>query len=139
MTMKSIMHDKRDRTCYLCMRLHGDYDTRAWLQEHHVMAGTANRRMSEKYGLKVYLCLQHHLEGPEAVHKNGKIAGMLKQEAQKAFIRKYPNLSFRDIFGISYLPPEAAGMEGGGDESPGAAGIRFFETGMDDMEVQGWK
>lgn len=119
--MKSIMHDKRDRTCYLCMRLHGDYDTRNGLQEHHVMQGTANRRLSEKYGLKVYLCLQHHLEGPEAVHKNAEIARMLKQEAEKTFMRKYPSLSFRDVFGISYLSSEAAG-------------IRFIETGMEDIE-----
>ena len=54
---KSIMHRKEDRTCYLCMLLRDDYNAREDLQEHHAMPGTANRRLSERYGLKVYLCI----------------------------------------------------------------------------------
>ena len=30
------------------------------LERHHIFAGTANRPISEKYGLWVYLCHEHH-------------------------------------------------------------------------------
>ena len=100
---KSIMHSKYDRTCYLCMRLNQDYMMRSGLQEHHVVFGTANRRLSEKYGLKVYLCDEHHEHSPMAVHVNAEVRQQLCEEAQRAFERVYPNLSFRDIFGINYI------------------------------------
>lgn len=67
------------------------------------MGGTANRKLSEKYGLKVYLCPGHHLYGPEAVHSNAAVAELLHKEAQKSFIRAYPDLDFRAIFGRNYL------------------------------------
>ena len=67
--MKSIMHDKRDRTCYLCMMLHDDDSMKAVLQEHHIFGGTANRKISERYGIKVYLCLDHHLTGTEGMRE----------------------------------------------------------------------
>lgn len=52
---KSIMHNKQDGTCYLCMVLNGDYDIRRNLQEHHVLFDASNRKLFERYGLKVYL------------------------------------------------------------------------------------
>lgn len=67
------------------------------------MGGTANRKLSEKYGLKVYLDPDHHRYGPEAAHKNAEVADLLKKEAQKAFERTYPELSFREVFGKNYL------------------------------------
>lgn len=102
--MKSILHDKRDGTCYLCILLHGDYDRKS-TQEHHVVFGTSNRRLSEKYGLKVYLCMEHHLHdgGPEAVHRNANIRRLLAEQAQMVFEKKYPSLSFRTIFGMNYI------------------------------------
>ena len=48
---KSIMQTEHE--CYLCGRRFG-------LERHHVLAGTANRRLSEKYGLWVYLCHNCH-------------------------------------------------------------------------------
>lgn len=99
--MKSIMHDKKEGTCYLCKILHGDDSRKQNLEEHHVMYGAGNRKMSEKYGLKVYLCFYHHtyVGGPEAVHRNDAVRRLLEAEAQKAFEKVYPNLVFRDIFG----------------------------------------
>lgn len=99
--MKSIMHDKKDGTCYLCMKLHGDYSRKSVLQEHHVMGGTANRKKSEKYGLKVYLCPPHHLNGlsPEAVHENIKIRRYVEAAAQEAFEEHYPDKDFQKVFG----------------------------------------
>lgn len=85
----------------MCMMLHGDH-SRKTIQEHHVIYGTANRRLSEKYGLKVYLCLYHHEEGPEAVHKNAKMSLILKIQAQRAFQKKFPALDWMKIFGKNY-------------------------------------
>lgn len=100
---KSIMQDKEDGQCYLCRILHGDYSIKPVREEHHVIGGTANRRLSEKYGLKVYLDPDHHQYGPEAVHRSAKTAEILHKEAQKAFERTYPDLDFREIFGRNYL------------------------------------
>lgn len=105
--MKSIMHQK-DGTCYLCMRLEDNYFTQQGLQEHHVVFGAGNRKLSERYGLKVYLCVRHHLAdgGPDAVHRSRATRELLCKEAQKCFERTYPDLSFREIFGKNWLMDE---------------------------------
>ena len=67
--------------CYLCGAL-------GQTEEHHCFGGP-NRRLSEKYGLKVYLCLSCHRTGPNAVHdsmngtENRKI---LHEDAQRAAV-----------------------------------------------------
>lgn len=98
---KSILHNKQEGTCYLCMLLNQDYARRT-TQEHHVIFGTANRKLSERYGLKVYLCLQHHEVGPEAVHNNHEIARMLQELAQEAFERTHSRGEWMAIFGRNY-------------------------------------
>ena len=100
---KSILHDKRDGTCYLCMLLNYDYDRRSNLEEHHVMDGNPNRRHSEHYGLKVYLCQQHHRTGPEAVHKNAANMRLLQRKAQEAFEKKYSHEKWMEVFGQNFL------------------------------------
>ena len=100
--MKSIMHSKAAGTCYLCELL-GIRRYNRVLQEHHVIFGTANRKLSEKYGLKVYLCLEHHEQGPNAVHRNADMNMLLREEAQRAFEARWPELSFREIFGKNYI------------------------------------
>ena len=107
--MKSILHDKKERTCFLCMWLHGDYSWKDVLHEHHVFFGWANRRLSEKHGLKVYLCLNHHEIGKEAVHVNAKINKMLQAYAQRKFEEKWPNKDFISIFGRNYILDENDG------------------------------
>ena len=94
---KSIMQDRETGQCYLCRLLHGDYSIKPVRQEHHVMGGTANRRLSEKYGLKVWLDPDHHLYGQEAVHRNAEVAEILHREAQRAFVRNYPDRDFKEI------------------------------------------
>ena len=100
---RSIMHNKEVRTCYLCMLLNGDYGTMAGLQEHHAMPGTANRKLSERYGLKVYLCLRHHTEGPEAVHNNINNQRMVQRKAQEAFEAKYSHEKWMEVFGRNFI------------------------------------
>ncbi len=101
--MKSVMQNKEAGQCYLCRLLNRDYGIKRIRQEHHVMSGTANRTLSERYGLKVYLCPEHHLYGPKAVHSNAEVAELLHKEGQKAFMWIYPSLDFRKIFGKNYL------------------------------------
>lgn len=100
---KSILHDKQDHTCYLCMLLNSDHDTRTGLQEHHVIPGTAGRKLSEHYGLKVYLCLQHHTAGPMAVHNNRTMERLLQVRAQKAFEKKYSHEKWMEVFGKNFI------------------------------------
>ena len=102
--MKSIMQEE-DGTCYLCRKLYSDYGKK-YTQEHHVIFGRGRRRLSEKYGLKVYLCLQHHKEGKDAVHNNRDMADLLKEEAQRIFQKNFPKLNFREIFGKNYIMHE---------------------------------
>lgn len=100
--MRSIMQ-KKDGTCYLCRKLYGDISQKQ-VFEHHVFFGnTSGRRaLSEKYGLKVYLCLYHHTEGKEAVHKNKELCRMIQAEGQQIFERTFPDKDFLKIFGMNY-------------------------------------
>lgn len=100
---RSIMHDRQDGTCYLCMLLNHDHDRRYYLQEHHVIFGTSGKKLSEKYGLKVYLCIQHHTDGPMAVHNNPKLARILEKKAQEIFEQKYSHGLWMQVFGRNYL------------------------------------
>ncbi len=115
---KSIMHQK-DGTCYLCMLLNGDYDDHKVTEEHHAVYGTANRKLAEHYGLKVYLCPEHHRTGKEAVHKNYKIARLLQQKAQETFERVYPKLDFLKEFGRNFKEDEPKAEQVQQSKEPG--------------------
>lgn len=117
---KSIMQDKRGGECYLCNILLGIDTMAACREEHHVMHGTANRKLSEHYGLKVYLCPYHHRNGPQAAHRCRQTDILLIQAAQRVFERKYGYEKWMEVFGKNYLdtnpresPREAAGKESG--------------------------
>lgn len=103
---KSILQAEKE--CYLC-RLAADQAgyygdlPHTGLHRHHAIFGRGNRKKSEHYGLWVWLCIAHHEYGPEAVHTNAQIRRQLSQIAQRAFMRVYPNLDFREEFGINYL------------------------------------
>lgn len=101
--MKSILHDKTAKTCYLCALLNSDYNTRSNLEEHHIFGGY-NRAKSEKYGLKVYLCPEHHRISDNAVHREDKNNNkrLLQAIAQEHFTDYYTNLDFISIFGKNY-------------------------------------
>lgn len=91
--MKSIL--QRDKVCYLCGRTVG-------LERHHIMAGTANRKLSEKYGLWVYLCNKHHT-GTDGAQYNPEKNLMLKRDAQYAFEIEYGHAMWMKVFGKNYL------------------------------------
>lgn len=99
--MKSIIQDRKE--CYIT------HNT-THLQEHHIFYGTANRKLSEKYGLKVYLIDELHNMSDFGVHgKYGKALDTeLKQMAQRKAMEYY-NWSIADfvrIFGKNYLDEE---------------------------------
>ena len=94
--MKSIMQTEKE--CYIC-------DTTKWLEEHHVFEGTANRKLSEKYGLKIYLCHRHHNEPPNGIHFDKLLRDRIKKQAQIKFMKYYNKTEddFIKIFGKNYL------------------------------------
>lgn len=92
--MKSIIQDKKE--CIIC----GSWN----VEDHHIYFGVAKRKLSEDYGLKVWLCPTHH-RGTNGVHgKNGnKLNTELKQLGQKAFEWNHTREEFIKTFGRSYL------------------------------------
>lgn len=76
-----------------------------WLECHHIFGGNPNRKLSEKYGLKVWLCHSHHNEPPNGVHFNAEIRKRLQAKAQKIAMRHYEWTieEFIKIFGKNYL------------------------------------
>ena len=90
--MKSIIQEKKE--CYICK-------SQQWLECHHIFAGTANKKQSEKYGLKVYLCNSCHRQA-QLVYDSGL---ELKQVAQQIAMKHYGWTvgEFRKIFGKNYL------------------------------------
>ena len=100
--MKSILQDKENGFCLLCLALHHD-GSRKITEEHHVMFGTADRKISEKHGLKVYLCPDHHRTGKEAVHRDKDIDNALRRMAQRVFERERGHEEWMRLFGKNYL------------------------------------
>ena len=92
--MKSII--QKEKQCYVCGTTYN-------LHDHHIIFGTANRRNSERFGLKVWLCQEHHT-GNAGVHFNRDFDLALKKLAQRKFEAEYgARNEFRSIFGKSYL------------------------------------
>ena len=97
---KSVIPGNRKGICYLCGK-HG------YTHEHHIFFGKGNRRNSEEYGLKVYLCVECHETGPEAVHTCERTRRYLEKIAQKEFEKKIGSREeFGKAFGENYLEDE---------------------------------
>ena len=94
MKMNSIITQNTDE-CYVC-------HAKMFLEKHHVVFGTANRKLSEKYGLVVPLC-PYCPRGKFGVHHNRRLDLKLRAAAQTAFNKEYPKLDFVQIFGKNYL------------------------------------
>ncbi len=101
----SILH-KKNGTCYLCIRLHGDFRYHPVLHEHHIYGGNPNRRISEAAGLKVYLCPEHHTTGAQAVHNNHDMMRLLQEDGQRAYEQEHTRAEFMELIGRNYLPAE---------------------------------
>jgi len=79
-----------------------DYSIKNDLEEHHAIFNAKNRKLSEKFGLKTYLCRAHHRESAEAVHKNRANRAIVEDAAQRAFEKHFPELDFIAIFGKNF-------------------------------------
>ena len=90
---KSIM--QKSERCFICGRVTD-------LERHHVLGGTANRKLSEKYGLTVYLCHEHHT-GKDGVQYDRKKGDALKRLAQIAFEARYSHDEWMQVFRKNYL------------------------------------
>lgn len=103
--MRSIMQSDRE-LCYLCGKpeywnSNGMYEK---LEEHHVFSGP-NRKLSEKYGLKVYLHgITCHREGADSAHKNKIVRKALQAAGQKSYESVHGSREdFVKIFGKNYV------------------------------------
>jgi len=83
--------------CFICHKY-------GIVERHHIFGG-ARRKMSERFNLKVNLCLEHHQYGPEAVHKCAGTAKTLHRYGQrKAMLEQgWTVEQFRVVFGCNYL------------------------------------
>lgn len=96
--MRSIIQE--DNTyCYICGR-NANFEP---LDSHHVYFGIANRKLSETYGLKIYI--HHNTCHLNGIHKNSQLDKKIKAEVQEKAMEYY-NWSIEDfikIFGKNYL------------------------------------
>lgn len=93
--MRSILQDKKES--YISGSTYN-------LEEHHIFFGTANRKVSEKNGLKVWLTAEEH-RGTYGVHgKFGRNLDLkLKQDAQRKYEENHTREEFIKLIGKSYL------------------------------------
>lgn len=87
-----------DKECYLCRKRYNLRTTRG-LEEHHILFGRGRRELSEQYGLKVWLCHNHHSEPHLGVHFDPAARRELEQAAQFAFDELHGPGSFAKVFG----------------------------------------
>lgn len=93
--MKSILQN--EKVCYIT-------GSNMDLHEHHIFGG-GNRKLSEKYGLKVWLRADWNNMADYGVHFDPILDKRLKSEAQLAAMERYGwNVEdFIRIFGRNYL------------------------------------
>jgi hypothetical protein len=80
--------------CWLC----GRYGV---THMHHLLSGTANRKLSEKYGLVVNVCPDCH----RRIHEDPELNRYTKEFAQKRWKQEQNGTDedFIRVFGKSYL------------------------------------
>lgn len=92
--MESII--QKDKECFICGSTQN-------LHCHHIFHGTANRKVSEENGFKVWLCMEHHT-GAHGVHSDGFLNLGLKQYTQRYYEANKGNRdAFIKLIGKSYL------------------------------------
>ena len=91
---KSIVQKDWDY-CFLCGR--------PATETHHILGGTANRKLSEKYGLKVRLCHNCHTGSDHSAQYDPEKNRLLKIEAQMAFEQLYGHEKWMQTFRRNYI------------------------------------
>lgn len=92
--MESVI--QKNKECYFC----GNTQR---LECHHIYPGN-NRKASEHYGMKVWLCNKHHTGSNISVHHCTEMMLTLKIIGQRKFEEIYGDRDeFRRVFGRSYI------------------------------------
>lgn len=98
-------------TCYLCVRLHGNYAQHKSLHKHHAFGGNQNRDISEENGFWVKICWQHHTYGPESVHNNADNLRLIQKDVQREYEKTHSRQQFMDLIGRNYIMEDKDGEE----------------------------
>ena len=85
---------QKEKECFVC-------HSTTCLESHHIF-GAANRRLSEEYGLWIWLCREHHT-GKDGVHFNKDFMQELHEFGQTVFEQQYDRETFIQRFGKNYL------------------------------------
>lgn len=97
--MNSILQNDKSK-CFRCKRF-------IKTEEHHIFDGNPNRKLSEKYGLKVYLCYDCHNRDykHKSIHFDAEEMLKLHKIGEQAFIDYYKKTKedFIEIFKRNYL------------------------------------
>lgn len=93
--MTSIVQDLNDEYCFVCGSTRN-------LELHHIMHGTANRRLSTRYKLTCWLCKGCHT-GKNGVHHNAVLNRHLQQVAQTKFEETHTHEEWMKLFKKNYL------------------------------------
>ena len=88
---KSILQD--EKVCYVTGSEYG-------LDLHHIYAGVANRKISDREGCWVWLRHDVHMDLHD---RNKELDYRLKRECQEKFEETHSREEFRRLFGKSYL------------------------------------
>jgi len=93
--MESILQE--EKLCLIC----GSPN----VEEHHCFFG-ANRKTSERLGLKVYLCPNHH-RGNYSPHMDRELDLRIKKLAQKKYLETKTMEAWFEDFGKNYLTEDS--------------------------------
>ena len=85
----------KNDTCFLCGL--------PYTETHHIFHGTANRKISDRYGYVVRLCPKHHT-GDAGVHFNRELDLFFMKKAQEHFEKNHGSRQdFIKVFGKSFM------------------------------------
>lgn len=93
MSKKSILQSEKE--CFMC-------GTALNLERHHVIFGTAGRKISDKLGLTVWLCHEHH-QGKFGPHQDRETDLRLRRFAQSCYEDKRSRKEWMEKIGRNYL------------------------------------
>lgn len=103
----SIMHQEPG-TCYLCVRLNGNYVQHKSLHKHHAYDGSGNRKVSEENGFWVKVCWRHHTYGKEAAHEKIENLRLIQRDVQREYEKTHTRQQFMKLIGRNYLEDDNA-------------------------------
>ena len=87
----------KDKKCFFCGNTQN-------LHVHHCISGTANRKKSEQYGLKIYVCHHHHNLAKKSIHQDESMNLQVKRFAQQYFLDNIGDMAlWLKEFGKSWL------------------------------------